>query len=76
MIAGDLKLEQQVRRGLRSSLISIVSNFFLAMCKCVAGYVGHSFALVADGIESFSDVLSSAAVYLGLRFAVKPPDKT
>ena len=76
MIAGDLKLEQQVRRGLRSALISIVSNFFLAMCKCVAGYVGHSFALVADGIESFSDVLSSAAVYLGLRFAVKPPDKT
>jgi cation diffusion facilitator family transporter len=46
------------------------------MCKVAAGSLGHSFALVADGIESFSDVFSSFAVYLGLRLAVKPPDKT
>jgi cation diffusion facilitator family transporter len=31
--------------------------------------------LVADGIESFSDVVSSSIVYFGLRFAIKPPDK-
>lgn len=69
------KLEVEVRHGLRSSLVSIASNFLLAGCKCVAGYVGHSFALVADGIESLSDVLSSLAVYFGLRYAVKPPDE-
>jgi cation diffusion facilitator family transporter len=67
--------EQQVRRGLRSSLISIASNFLLALCKCAAGLIGHSFALVADGIESLMDVFSSIAVYLGLRLAIKPPDK-
>lgn len=67
--------EQQVRRGLRSSLISIASNFLLAMCKCAAGLIGHSFALVADGIESLTDVFSSIVVYLGLRLAIKPPDK-
>ena len=67
--------ELQVRRGLHSSLISIASNFFLAMCKCLVGFVGHSFALVADGIESLSDVFSSGVVYFGLRFALKPPDK-
>jgi cation diffusion facilitator family transporter len=66
---------QQVRRGLHSSLVSIVSNFFLALCKCFVGFLGHSFALVADGIESLSDVFSSAVVYLGLRFAMKPPDQ-
>jgi cation diffusion facilitator family transporter len=66
---------QQVRRGLHSSLISIASNFLLAMCKCLAGFIGHSFALVADGMESLSDVFSSAVVYFGLRFAMKPPDK-
>lgn len=48
----------------------------LALCKCTVGYVGHSFALIADGIESISDVLSSSAVYFGLRYAVKPPDET
>lgn len=67
--------EIQVRRGFHSSLVSITANFVLAMCKCLTGFVGHSFALVADGLESLSDVFSSAAVYFGLRVAIKPPDK-
>ncbi len=67
--------EQQVRLGLRSSILSIISNFLLAMCKCLAGFLGHSFALIADGIESLSDVFSSSAVYFGLLVAIKPPDK-
>jgi hypothetical protein len=41
-----IEIEQQVQRGLQSSLISILSNFLLAMCKCLAGFFGHSFALV------------------------------
>src|SRR4051794_12619159 len=72
----DKKLELEVRRGRRTSLLSVGSNFLLALCKCVAGLWGHSFALVADGIESFSDVLSSFAVYIGLHFATKPPDES
>lgn len=72
---GTAETELQVSRGLRSSLISIVSNFLLAVCKCATGLVGHSFALVADGIESLADVVSSFVVYLGLRVAIKPPDK-
>jgi cation diffusion facilitator family transporter len=70
-----IKTEMQVRRGLESSLVSIASNFVLALCKCFAGFLGHSFALVADGIESLSDVFSSAAVFFGLSIAIKPPDK-
>ena len=66
--------EKMVQRGLKSSLIGIGCNFVLASFKCVAGVVGHSFALIADGIESFSDVISSSVVYFGLRFAIKPPD--
>lgn len=41
----------------------------------VADLIGHSFALVADGIESFSDVVSSSVVALGLWLAIKPPDE-
>jgi len=74
-MADALKVERQVQRGLKSSLVSIVSNFLLAMCKCLAGSLGHSFVLVADGIESLADVFSSYAVYFGLRVAMKPPDK-
>src|ERR1700761_5853990 len=72
---GAAETERQVRRGLRSSLISITANFLLAISKCAAGFLGHSFALVADGIESLSDVFSSIVVYLGLRLALKPPDR-
>ncbi|HEX4005170.1 MAG TPA: cation diffusion facilitator family transporter [Acidobacteriaceae bacterium] len=72
---GAAETERLVRRGLHSSLISIGSNFSLAVLKCLAGFLGHSFALVADGIESLSDVFSSTVVYFGLRVAIKPPDK-
>jgi cation diffusion facilitator family transporter len=67
--------EQMIQRGLRSSLIGIGFNFVLALFKCVTGFIGHSFALIADGIESISDVMSSTVVYLGLRLAIKPPDE-
>jgi len=70
-----LDTELQLRRGLQSSLVSITANCVLALLKCAAGIMGRSFALVADGIESLSDVFSSAVVYFGLRFAMKPPDR-
>lgn len=40
----------------------------------VAGWVGHSHALIADGIESFADLLSSVIVWRGLRIAAEPAD--
>lgn len=45
-------LQRDVDRGTKSSLIGILVNFALALTKCTAGLVGHSFALVADGLES------------------------
>jgi cation diffusion facilitator family transporter len=67
--------EQMVEGGLRSSLLAIFINLTLALVKCLTGAIGHSFALLADGIESFLDVISSSVVYWGLRLAIKPPDK-
>jgi len=34
---------------------------------------GHSFTLVADGLESASDVVSGLVVLFGLKLSVKPP---
>jgi cation diffusion facilitator family transporter len=67
--------EQIVKVGLRSSLLGIGINLSLALVKCATGLIGHSFALLADGVESFLDVISSSVVYWGLRLAIKPPDK-
>jgi cation diffusion facilitator family transporter len=56
-------------------LMSMVSNVALAAGKITAGFVGHSYALIADGLESLADVFSSLVVYAGLRIAAKPPDQ-
>ena len=71
-----LPLERAVHKGMRSSLLGIASNLVLAVFKCVAGVLGHSFALVADGIESSSDVVSSLVVFLGLKFSISLQTRT
>jgi cation diffusion facilitator family transporter len=75
MAASMEQIEIAVRRGIRSSLLGVAINLALAIVKCLAGVIGHSFALVADGIESLSDVVSSSVVALGLWFAIKPADE-
>lgn len=69
--------ENAARRAagaLRLALASLVINVSLAIVKITAGIAGHSYALVADGIESLTDGLVSVIVVLGIRVAAKPPD--
>ncbi len=54
---------------------SLFSNLFLALIKGITGFLGNSFALLADAIESLTDVFASLSVILGLRYAAKPPDQ-
>ena len=63
------------REGMKSALVGTFVNFCLAATKCTAGILGHSFALVADGLESSADVLSGLVVFFGLKIAVRPPDE-
>src|SRR5258706_13367953 len=63
-----------IARGSRSVITAIVANVALVVAKCSVGIVGHSYALIADGVESMSDVVSSIVVYGGLRVAVRPAD--
>ena len=68
-------LRRVAGKGMKSTLVGIFINLGLALAKCSAGLIGHSFALVADGLESGADVISGLAVYFGLRLAAKPPDR-
>lgn len=62
--------------GSRLALFGAVVNTLMAVGKIVCGVVGHSYALIADGVESTLDVFSSLLVWVGLRFAAIPPDET
>jgi divalent metal cation (Fe/Co/Zn/Cd) transporter len=55
-------------------LFGIVVSLGLSVAKISAGMVGRSFALLADGLESWADVLSGHVVFFGLKITVKPPD--
>jgi cation diffusion facilitator family transporter len=50
-------------------------SFFLAAIKIFTGIVGNSYALIADGIESLTDIFTSSIVLTGLYFASKPADE-
>lgn len=63
-----------VQKAVKTSYLSIVGNLFLAIAKGLAGFFGNSYALVADAIESTTDVFSSIMVLIGIKYSNKPPD--
>lgn len=62
------------RRAETVPLLGAAVSAVLAAVKIVAGILGHSYALVADGIESCGDIAGSLVVWAGLRYAAKPAD--
>ena len=55
-------------------LVGVAVNAGLASLKIMAGIVGNSYALIADGIESSADIVTSLVVWGGLRVAARPAD--
>jgi len=51
-------------------------NLVLSIIKVAAGIVGHSRALIADGIESGTDIVTSLVLVVGSKFWSAPPDKS
>lgn len=55
-------------------LLGVGVNASLAVLKILAGVFGNSYALIADGIESTTDIATSLAVWQGLRISTRPAD--
>jgi cation diffusion facilitator family transporter len=64
-----------IASGLKVSGTAIAVNVVLASIKITAGVIGQSYALIADGIESTMDIVSSLVVWGGLRISAQPPDE-
>jgi cation diffusion facilitator family transporter len=64
-----------IQRGLKTTLVGIIASAMLAAIKIFTGIVGNSYALIADGIESLTDIFTSSIVLTGLYFAAKPADE-
>lgn len=62
------------KTAIRTIYFSILGSTVLAIIKGLAGFFGNSYALIADAIESTTDILSSFLVLFGLKYAKRPAD--
>src|SRR3569832_126415 len=62
-----LQPHERAEIGNKPVVSGIAINAALAAGKIAGGIFGSSFALIADGLESFADIFSSIIVYVGLR---------
>ena len=67
--------EERKKEGVIVVLGSVLLNIFLAVIKIFGGLKGKSNALVADGFNSLSDVVSSMAILLGIQLSNMPEDE-
>ncbi|MXN90781.1 cation diffusion facilitator family transporter [Flavobacterium sp. Sd200] len=61
--------------ALKTTLTGILVSLLLAVIKALGGIFGNSYALIADAIESTTDVVTSGLLYVGLKWSSKPADK-
>ena len=54
--------------------LSLLINIGLSAIKYIAGYLGHSHAVIADATHSLSDCFTDLAVLWGAKYWDKPPD--
>ena len=60
---------------IRTSIIGIIANVFLASFKAVIGIMSNSVAIIMDGVNNISDAASSIITIVGTKLAGKKPDK-
>lgn len=68
-------MSKAFQKAEKTIIQSVLGNILMAGLKITGGVLGNSFALIADGIESLTDVLSSFLVWIGIRYANRPADE-
>lgn len=61
--------------AIKATYFSIVGNTALAIIKFLAGIFGNSYALVADAMESTTDIFASFLVLVGFKYSKRPADE-
>ncbi|WP_455542134.1 cation diffusion facilitator family transporter [Intestinibacter sp.] len=68
-------METRYEEASKVTILSIIWNAFLSVIKILSGVIGHSTAMIADGIHSASDIITSVGVLIGNKISSKPGDK-
>lgn len=68
-------METRFDEANKVTTLSIIWNVILTFIKVFAGFFGNSSAMIADGLHSASDIISSIGVLIGNRISRTPNDK-
>ena len=66
--------QSREHRIYKVTIIGTIGNFLLLVFKFLAGFLGHSAAMVADAVHSLSDFATDLVVLLFVRLSSKPRD--
>lgn len=66
---------QREKDIVKVSIIGIITNIFLVIFKMIVGFLANSIAIILDGLNNLSDVLSSLITIIGTKLSLKRPDK-
>ncbi|MDD3426040.1 MAG: cation transporter, partial [Aminobacterium sp.] len=69
----------EINRGDRALAVTLRGfwvNLILTILKYIAGFVGHSGAMVADATHSLSDLITDVVVFFGFKVVNKPADSS
>ncbi len=69
------EIDSRNRLIIRTSIIGILANVFLAGFKAVVGLITHSIAIIMDAVNNLTDAASSLITIIGTKLAAKEPDK-
>jgi len=75
MDMSPVSLDQQARAARKVTLVGLVVNAINAVVKIFVGFWANSYALIADGIHSASDMLSDVLVLVASYYGRQQPDK-
>lgn len=71
----EQNIRESAARGSRATVWGILASSILAAVKIIGGILGNSYALIADGVESMLDIMSSLVVWGSLRISTQPPNE-
>ena len=63
------------KAGKKASTVAIGSNCLLTVLNIAVGLMGGSYALVAEGMHTFTDIVTSVIAYIGFKISQKPADE-
>ncbi len=70
-----MSTENRAKISQKVTIVGAIVDFLLAIFKVVVGVIGNSGALIADGIHSFSDLLSDGVVWYAAKHSAEEADE-